>query len=178
MSEIWELVNEKKEKTGILHERQYSELIPKGLYHIVVAIFTVTAEGEVLLTQRSPEKPMGLLWECTMGSVLAGEESLPAAVRELHEETGISAPQDALIYLGDTYRTNWIVDSYLYIPKEKPTLSLQKEEVADARFVPIDDVKLYHTEIVDGVWKNFCKYRKKIDSLLKKSVDNSLLYKI
>ncbi len=178
MSEIWELVNEKKEKTGILHEREFSELIPKGLYHIVVAIWTVTEDGYVLLTQRSPEKPMGLLWECTMGSVLAGEESLPAAVRELHEETGISAPHDALLYLGDTYRTNWIVDSYLYITKERPALSLQKEEVADARFVPIAEMDDHQDEIVDGVWRIFCRYRKKIEALLKKSVDNGLYYKI
>lgn len=172
MSEIWELVNEKKEKTGILHEREFSELIPKGLYHIVVEIWTVTRDGTVLLTQRSPLKPMGLLWECTMGSVLAGEESLAAALRELHEETGIDAPQEALIYLGDTYNSNWIVDSYLYIPKEKPKLSLQEEEVADAKFVPFCDMDAYSGEIVDGVWKRFCKYRKKIGALMKKSVDN------
>ena len=174
MSEIWELVNEKKEKTGILHEREFSELIPKGLYHIVVAIWTVTEDGYVLITQRSPEKQLGLLWECTMGSVLAGEESLAAAVRELHEETGISAPQNALIYLGDTYRTNWIVDSYLYIPKERPVLSLQKEEVIDARFVPLSEMDACQNEIMDGVWRIFCQYRKKIGALLKKSVDKGI----
>ena len=117
MSEIWELVDEHKRKTGILHEREFSELIPKGFYHIVVAIWTRTPDGKILLTQRSPDKQMPLLWECTMGSVLVGEESPAAAVRELEEETGIHAKEEGMLYLGDTYYSNWIVESYLYLPK-------------------------------------------------------------
>ena len=162
MSEIWELVDGRKHKTGILHERIDSERIPKGLYHIVVEIWTKTSEGEILLTQRSPEKPMGLLWECTMGSVVAGEESIDGAVRELAEETGILARKEDLIFLGDTYHTNWIVDSYLYIPKKKPVLHLQPEEVCDAKFIPIENIDRYSNEIVDGVWHRFCKFRNQI----------------
>ena len=164
MAEIWELVDENKKKTGILHERAYSEMIPKGLYHIVVEIWTKTKDGELLLTQRHPQKPMGLLWECTMGSVIVGEESAEGAARELAEETGICAREEDLIYLGDTFHTNWIVDSYLYLPEEKPTLCLQKEEVVDARFVKIADMDAHQSEIVDGVWMRFCKFRKKLES--------------
>ncbi|MBR7161339.1 MAG: NUDIX domain-containing protein [Clostridia bacterium] len=127
MAEIWELVDEQKRKTGILHERAYSEQIPKGFYHIVVEIWTKTRDGELLLTQRHPQKPMGLLWECTMGSVVVGEESREGAARELAEETGIYAREEDLIYLGDTFHSNWIVDSYLYLPEEKPALRLFTE---------------------------------------------------
>ncbi len=164
MAEIWELVDEQKKKTGILHEREYSELIPNGLYHIVVEIWTNTKEGEILLTQRHPSKPMGLLWECTMGSVVVGEESAEGAVRELAEETGIRARKEDLIYLGDTFHSNWIVDSYLYVPAEKPMLCLQKEEVVNAEFVKMADMDEHQSEIVDGVWMRFCKFRKKIES--------------
>ena len=38
MTEIWELVDANKRKTGILHERIRSDLIPKGFFHIVVEI--------------------------------------------------------------------------------------------------------------------------------------------
>jgi 8-oxo-dGTP pyrophosphatase MutT (NUDIX family) len=162
MSEIWELVDADKRKTGILHERIYSERIPKGLYHIVVEIWTRTPDGEILLTQRSPEKPMGLLWECTMGSVLVGEESRDGAVRELAEETGISAKKEDLIFLGDTYYDNWIVDSYLYMPREKPSLRLQPEEVCAARFVPLAEVESYEGLLTSKVWEHFCKYKDKI----------------
>ncbi len=164
MKEIWELVDGQKNKTGILHERAYSEQIPNGLYHIVVEIWTKTKDGKILLTQRHPQKPMGLLWECTMGSVLAGEESAEGAVRELAEETGICTVPEDLVYLGDTFHTNWIVDSYLYLPKEEPKLCLQKEEVVDAVFVPIEEMDTHQAEIVDGVWKRFCKFRTTIES--------------
>ena len=120
MSEVWELVDGQKRKTGILHERIHSDLIPKGFFHIVVEIWTKLPDGTLLLTRRSPQKPMGLLWECTMGSVLVGEESRDGAVRELAEETGISAKTEDLIFLGDTFYHNWIVDSYLYMPTETP----------------------------------------------------------
>jgi 8-oxo-dGTP pyrophosphatase MutT (NUDIX family) len=162
MSEIWELVDERKRKTGILHERIHSDLIPEGLYHIVVEIWTKTPDGEILLTQRSPEKPMGLRWECTMGSVLVGEDSLDGAVRELVEVTGISAKKEDLIFLGDAFYDNWIMDSYLYLPDEKPALCLQPEEVCDAKFVPIAEVERYHGVLTTKVWEHFCKYKDKI----------------
>ena len=162
MSEIWELVDGNKRKTGILHERIDCERIPKGLFHIVVEIWTKTPDGEILLTQRSPEKPMGLRWECTMGSVLVGEESRDGAVRELAEETGISAKKEDLIFLGDSFYDNWIVDSYLYLPKEMPKLSLQAEEVCDAKFVPAEEMERHSGVLTTKVWEHVCKYRDKI----------------
>ena len=162
MSEIWELVDGNKCKTGILHERIHSNLIPKGLFHIGVEIWTKTPDGKILLTQRSPEKPMGLRWECTMGSVLVGEESLDGAVRELAEETGISAKKEDLIFLGDTFYDNWIVDSYLYMPKETPALCLQQEEVCDAKFVPMEEMDRHSSVLTTKVWEHFCKYKDKI----------------
>ena len=162
MSEIWELVDGQKRKTGILHERIYSDLIPKGLFHIVVEIWTKTPDGKILLTQRSPQKPMGLLWECTMGSILVGEDSRDGAARELAEETGIYAKKEDLIFLGDTFYDNWIMDSYLYLPKEMPKLSLQEEEVCDAKFVPVEEVELYSDTLTTKVWEHFCKYKDQI----------------
>lgn len=162
MSEIWELVDEQKHKTGILHEREYAEQIPKGLYHIVVSIWTRMPDGRLLLTQRNPNKPMGMLWECTMGSVLAGEESASAAARELLEETGIHAEAEALIYLGDTYNSNWIVDTYLYVPREMPSLFLQAEEVVDAKLVSFEEMEGLKEAVVSGVWKQFCKYKEEL----------------
>ena len=105
---------------------------------------------------------MGLRWECTMGSILVGEESRDGAVRELAEETGISAKKEDLIFLGDEFYDNWIVDSYLYLPKEMPKLSLQEEEVCDAKFVPVEEVELYSDTLTTKVWENFCKYKDKI----------------
>ena len=38
--------------------------IPRGEYHIVVQVMTINHSGEILLTQRVPEKTSGGKWEC------------------------------------------------------------------------------------------------------------------
>lgn len=48
-------------------------------------------EREVLICQRSPDKPMGLKWEFPGGKVEAGESPQQALARELDEELGIQA---------------------------------------------------------------------------------------
>lgn len=46
---------------------------------------------EVLICQRSPDKPMGMKWEFPGGKVEPGESAEEALARELHEELGIRA---------------------------------------------------------------------------------------
>jgi 8-oxo-dGTP diphosphatase len=48
-------------------------------------------QREVLICQRSPEKPMGLKWEFPGGKVEPGESPEQALIRELNEELGIQA---------------------------------------------------------------------------------------
>jgi 8-oxo-dGTP diphosphatase len=48
-------------------------------------------QREVLICQRSPDKPMGLKWEFPGGKVEPGESPEEALARELHEELDIRA---------------------------------------------------------------------------------------
>jgi 8-oxo-dGTP diphosphatase len=48
-------------------------------------------QREVLICQRSPDKPMGLKWEFPGGKVEEGESPEQALARELHEELAIEA---------------------------------------------------------------------------------------
>jgi 8-oxo-dGTP diphosphatase len=47
--------------------------------------------GELLLTQRPPGGPLGLMWEFPGGKLEPGETPELALVREIHEELGVQA---------------------------------------------------------------------------------------
>jgi mutator protein MutT len=73
-----------------LDSYQYrNEPIPVGIYHIVVEIYTVTENKEILMTRRHQNNTWALNREVTGGSILKGETPEQGAVRELKEETGI-----------------------------------------------------------------------------------------
>lgn len=168
MVELWELVDINKNKTGRIHERGKESAIPEGMYHLVVEVWTKNSKGEILLTQRHPDKNYGLMWECTGGSVVAGEESVDAAMRELVEETGLLAEKEALKYLGDTVKEYYIVDTYLYLSEDEvPDLKLQADEVVDSMWVPVDEITSKKEVIVAGAWERFCQFEEQIKSIEK-----------
>ena len=139
MPELWDLRDELQRPTGKTIFR--GEKIPEGYWHIVVGIWTITADGRLLLTRRHPDKPWGLLWENTAGSVIAGENSLQGALRELREETGLIAEPDQIRLLSSEKADRFFIDNYLYLcPEREPKLTLQPEEVVDACFIELSEI--------------------------------------
>lgn len=144
--EFWDLYNDKREKTGRIHER--GKAIPEGYYHLCVSVWLVNRKGEFLLSQRHPDKEYPLCWECTGGSVLAGESSLDGALREVKEELGITlAPEKGKILFQtrrdqrQDYYDVWIFPYDVDIDK----LRLQSTEVVAARWVNSETLlDLYH----------------------------------
>ena len=115
------------------------EPIPRGEYHIVVQIMTVNSDGEILLTQRVPEKTSGGRWECSGGGAVSGETSRQAAVRELYEETGLSVnPED--IVLEWTLTPDSMLRDFYVVSKDAPLegMKLQTVEVCAAKWVSFE----------------------------------------
>jgi len=56
-----------------------------------VAAAVIRGDGRVLLTQRPPGGPLGLLWEFPGGKIEPGETPGDAVERELREELGVGA---------------------------------------------------------------------------------------
>ncbi len=66
-----------------------SRLMP-GEYYAVVHVWIKDVAGDYLVQQRAHDLPRDPgAWATTVGSVLAGEDSLSAAIRETSEELGL-----------------------------------------------------------------------------------------
>lgn len=148
MTELWDLYNGERERTGATLLR--GKTVPKGQYHLVVSVWIVNSKGQYLLSQRHPDKPFPYFWECTGGSVLAGEDSLSGALREVKEELGISleARQGKLIYQTRREPSQDFYDVWLFhqdIDIEK--ITLQETEVIDVQWVSRDTLlTMYHSQ--------------------------------
>lgn len=97
MAELWDIYDRNRVKTGRTIER--GKPMESSDYHIVVNVWLQNPHGEWLISKRTPNKTFPNMWECTGGSVLAGEDSLTAAVREVGEELGIRLrPEDGRLF--------------------------------------------------------------------------------
>ncbi|MCI8633506.1 MAG: NUDIX domain-containing protein [Lachnospiraceae bacterium] len=144
--ERWDLYTADREKTGRSMLR--GETIPAGCYQLVVGIWTMNAQGQILLTLRDPKKMVyPNTWENSGGAAQMGESSRQAAVRELQEETGIAAAEQELQYVGTVVRESGarsggsFIDTYLlHRDIALADIQLQEGETVDARWVTPDEL--------------------------------------
>jgi len=135
--ELWDLYDENRKLINKLHNRENPMVHSEN--HIVVDIWTVNSNYEVLLTLRHPDKKdYPDCWENTGGSILAGENSKQGAVRELFEETGIIACENELHLLGTQKEPTAFVDSYIVRKDIKISeLTMQDGETVGAKWVSL-----------------------------------------
>ena len=137
--ELWDLYDENRTLLGKTHVRGVP--LQEGEYHLVTDIWLVRQDGKVLITKRHPKKIWGNMWECTGGSALAGEESRHSAARELEEEVGVAVDPAELKLLNTIRIKDRFVDTYAVVRDlEVKDLTLQAEEVTDAKFVDFTEL--------------------------------------
>ena len=169
MSETWDLYDVHRDLTGETWIRGSKTPIPRGRYHVIVSVWTLTPDGKILITKRHPDKSFGGMWENTGGAVVAGESSIDAACRELMEETGLEPEEGELVFLGDVWHQGYIVDTYLYVTEvDLNRLRLQREEVIEAKLAGEKDIDILNEAglMVPSVYRTFCCYRNEIKSAL------------
>ena len=175
--ELWDAVDREGRPLGFDLVR--GESLPEGAYHLVVEIYAVTHDGRVLVTQRHPDKPWGLHWEVTGGSVVKGESPLAGARRELREETGLALPPEAFtsVYVQprrgiDGYPT--IYHSFLVrFNPEDQAISLQAGETVDWRLLPYDEYKRFilTDAFTPGIRDRFLAHQPDFDRLILGAID-------
>ncbi len=139
--ELWDVYDHCFQKTGRIHER--GNPLPPGEYHLVVAVYPVNSQGQVLIQKRNPDlKLMPGLWAATGGSALQGEDAWAACQRELWEELGLCATKEhsemvAVFKRIDSFNTVWLIHTDVNAEE----LKLQKEEVSDVRWVSVAELK-------------------------------------
>ena len=167
--EIWDAYDKDGNKLGFDQFRD--EPIPEGVYHIVVEIYTLTENNEVLITQRHQNKPWALKWEVTGGSILKGETTEEGAIRELKEETGIEVTYSDLNFVySDIYKN--VPSIYkcfvVFINREKTKIQLQEGETIDYRYIPYNEFKQFikTNDYVDSVRERFLAHEKLFDTII------------
>lgn len=149
--EILDILDENGQLTGERSSRE--EVHQKGLWHRVVHIWILNSRGEVLIQKRSARKltsPNLWVMSCE-GHLAAGDSSEETVLKELHEELGLSIePADIEFLYGykrksitnnGTYFGNHFIDVFLIRSDfNVADLKLQEEEVAEVRWIKIDEM--------------------------------------
>ena len=148
MSEFWDIYDANRKKTGRTAERGAYQL-KEGEYHIVVTAMIINSKNEILLSKRAEHKRHGLMWECSGGSILAGETSLEGILREIKEELGINFTKKEAILLKQIKRDK--------TPPDFKDIWLFKKDIKD------EEITLPDGEAIETKWVIIDKFLEMIN---------------
>lgn len=156
MEEYWDIYD----KNRVFQHRTIRRGDPfkDGDYYVCCEVWFQNSKGELLITQRSPNKKAGGLWEFIGGGVLAGETTAQAAVREIKEEIGTDITESELLYLHEYKQKNYFMDIYL-VNKDVgiADIVLNANETINARWVSKEELQIMidNQEFVRSVAKRY-----------------------
>ena len=118
------------------------EKIPEGMFHLVCDVIVRHIDGSYLLMLRDHRKRHGGQWEASAGgSAIAGETPIQCAVRELYEETGITAENIREIGRERNARNRAVYVEFICITDvDKKNIVLQEGETSGYRWVDRDEL--------------------------------------
>lgn len=151
------LVNENDEQIGLMPKLEAHE---KAMLHRAFSVFVLNGKRELMLQQRAEHKYHSpLLWTNTCCShQREGESNIAAGTRRLHEEMGFTTPLRELFHF--IYKApfeNGLTEhelDHVMIGYYDGAPEINPDEVADWKWMPIDDVKSHmeqHPELYT-VW--------------------------
>ena len=143
--ELVDIVDENNKLTGQVEERWVA--YEKGLWRRTVSCWIMNEKGEVLLQKRTANKIRNPnKWAKTGGQVEAKETVEEAIYREVKEELGIEIPKEQIkvvdIHKSDNKNRRFAYNFIFVVNYKINDYILQKEEVAEVKYVTIEDIEL------------------------------------
>lgn len=143
--ELIDIVDENNELTGQVEDRWVA--FEKGLWRRTVSCWILNEKGEVLLQRRTASKRRNPnKWARTGGQIDSGEKAEEAIYREVKEELGIEIPKEQIsiegIYKSDDKNRRFAYNFIFVVNYKIDEYILQKEEVAEVKYVEIEDMEL------------------------------------
>jgi len=153
--ELLDVLDSRGKPTGQRLDKR--EIHSQGLWHWDTHVWVTTGTHFVEQLRRKDKNIMPGEWDISVGGhVAAGETTRRAARRELAEELGVRVPEGRLIYAGrlavemeipERGKEPWMhrvhSDHYVLVAPDlqREDLKLQRSEVSDARFYPLDQLE-------------------------------------
>lgn len=138
------LVNEKDEQIGLMPKMEAHE---KALLHRAFSVFVFNKQNELMLQQRAAHKYHSpLLWANTCCShQREGESNIEAGKRRLQEEMGfVTDLEDTISFIYNAPFDNGLTEhefDHVIIGNYEDTPNINPDEVADWKWMPLEDVK-------------------------------------
>ena len=176
--ELFDVRDSEGNVTGVARERELVHLNgdPHGTSHIWVVRENASGGWDVLLQKRSRDKDSypGCYDVSSAVHLQAGDDFLPAALRELEEELGLRARAEDLefvgfrrayreaFFCGRLFKDHEISAVYIYRkPVETSALRLQKEELESVMWMDLADCR---RAVGEGSLDN-CMYPEELEML-------------
>lgn len=140
--ELWDLYDEKRNKLNKDHIR--GNKLSDNEYHLVAHVWIKNDKNQYLISKRSKtKKSFPLMFECVGGSVVKGEMTMDAAIRETKEEVGVNLEKINGKFITSFVRKEYqdIVDVYEFHYNGEPHLDLATtDEVEDVKWMTKEEI--------------------------------------
>lgn len=158
--EMWEVLDSQGLPTGEIMKKNDPKVFNKGLCHLGAEVWIINSDNKILIQKRSKHKKIAPnVWAMTGGSVILGETSKEAIVREAKEELNIDINANELTFITKFKLSTLWVDTYILKHNyDIEKMTLQKNEVTDVRWMTFEEINSLVTK------GNFMQYRWEIIS--------------
>lgn len=135
LAELWDAYLPDGRKAGKTISR--GEPIPDGLFHIVADVLVKHRDGGYLVMQRDYRKIgfPGKFEAGASGSILRGETPYEGALRELKEETGITAGGLTFLFAASNLKDTLYTCYLCHTDCDKQSVALQEGETIACRWL-------------------------------------------